>query len=89
MPIELAALRKVALFESLLPEHVKLVAGIVEEKQYPPGTPIFKDGDPADRFFFIVQGKVRKQNDHGPDALIAGMAKAAARHRALLDEHAG
>lgn len=35
------------------------------------------------------QGKVRKQNDHGPDALIAGMAKSAARHRALLDEHAG
>ena len=31
MAIDHAALRKVALFESLLPEHVKLVAGIVED----------------------------------------------------------
>jgi CRP-like cAMP-binding protein len=59
VPIDLAALRKVALFESLLPEHLKLIGGIVEEKTYPPGTVLFKDGDPADRFFFIVQGKVR------------------------------
>ncbi len=59
MTIDHGALRKVALFESLLPEHLKLVAGIVEEIQYKPSHVIFKDGDAADRFFFIVQGKVR------------------------------
>ncbi len=59
MAIDHAALRKVALFESLLPEHLKLVAGIVEERTYQPSTTIFKDGDIADRFFFIISGKVR------------------------------
>lgn len=59
MTIELAALKKVALFDSLLPEHLKLVAGIVEERAVPPSTKIFADGDPADRFYFIVAGKVR------------------------------
>lgn len=59
MAIDHSALRKVALFESLLPEHLKLVGGIVEEKTFPPSTVIFKDGDVADRFFFIVSGKVR------------------------------
>ncbi len=37
----------------------------------------FKDAD---------QGKVLKQNDHGPDALVAGMARQARRHRDLLDD---
>ena len=59
MAIDTAALKKVALFESLLPEHLKLIAGIVEEQQHKPNTTIFKDGDVADRFFFIISGKVR------------------------------
>jgi len=59
MAIDSAVLRKVALFESLVPEHLKLIAGIVEEITFTPSTVIFKDGDAADRFFFIVSGKVR------------------------------
>lgn len=59
MAIDLASLKKVGLFESLLPEHLKLVAGIVEERTFTPGTKIFADGEAADRFYFIVQGKVR------------------------------
>lgn len=59
MAIDPAALRKVALFESLLPEHLKLIAGIVEERTYKPSTVIFQDGAPADQFFFIISGKVR------------------------------
>ena len=31
------------------------------------------------------QGKVLKQNDHGPDALVAGMARRARLHRDLID----
>lgn len=59
MAIELSALRKVSLFESLLPEHLKLVASIVEEETLPPSTTICRDGDAADRFYFIISGKVR------------------------------
>lgn len=41
------------------------------------------------RFRDDDQGKVEKHNDHGPDALIAGMARAAARHRDLIDQEKG
>jgi len=57
--IDAATLRKVAIFENLLPEHLKLVSSIVEETQFAPSTKIFGDGDEADRFYFIVTGKVR------------------------------
>ena len=59
MSIDVAQLKQVALFESLLPEQLKLIASIVEEQQVKPSTKIFADGDNADRFYFIVQGKVR------------------------------
>jgi hypothetical protein len=32
------------------------------------------------------QGKVLKHNDHGPDALVAGMARIARRHRDLIEQ---
>lgn len=59
VPIDVAQLKKVALFESLLPEQLQLIAHIVEEVTVKPSTKIFADGDKADRFYFIVQGKVR------------------------------
>lgn len=57
--IELADLRKVELFSNLIPEHLNAVHGIVDELKLPPGHKVFADGDPADRFYFIVEGKVR------------------------------
>ena len=59
MAIELADLRKIDLFESLLPEHLKLVQDITEELELNAGEKVFADGDAADRFFFILRGKVR------------------------------
>ncbi len=59
MAIDINQLKKVALFESLLPDELKLIAGIVDEQQFKPSTKVFADGDRADRFYFIIQGKVR------------------------------
>ena len=59
MAIEVSQLKRVALFENLLPEQLRLIASIVEEVTVKPSTKIFADGDKADRFYFIVQGKVR------------------------------
>ena len=59
VPIDVAQLKKVALFESLLPEQLQLIAHIVEEVTVKPSTKICAEGDKADRFYFIVQGKVR------------------------------
>lgn len=59
MAIELTDLRKVDLFASLLPEHLKLVMDIVREEEHEAGKKLFGDGDPADRVYVIVRGKVR------------------------------
>ena len=59
MPIDTNQLKTVGLFESLLPDQLKLIASIIEEQQMKPSTKVFADGDKADRFYFIVQGKVR------------------------------
>ncbi|MCP4501755.1 MAG: cyclic nucleotide-binding domain-containing protein [Deltaproteobacteria bacterium] len=57
--MEMSNLRIVALFENLVPGHLKLMAGIVEETQFSAGETIFSDGDSADSFYFICKGKVR------------------------------
>jgi CRP-like cAMP-binding protein len=59
MTIELSTLRKIDLFESLLPDHAKLVLDIVEQVELNAGDKVFGDGDTPDRFYFIVRGKVR------------------------------
>jgi CRP-like cAMP-binding protein len=57
--IDTNQLKKCALFESLLPDQLKQIADIVEENQFKPSTKVFADGDKADRFYFIISGKVR------------------------------
>jgi len=57
--VSLADLKKVVLFENLVHGHLKLVADIAKIVDYTPGDVVFKDGDPADRFYFLVSGKVR------------------------------
>ncbi|MFZ9886174.1 MAG: cyclic nucleotide-binding domain-containing protein [Myxococcota bacterium] len=59
MAIETRDLRRVELFESLVPEHLKLILGITREEQHPPSAVLFRDGDVADRLYFVVKGKVR------------------------------
>ena len=59
MSIEIAQLKKVQLFEALLPEQLRLIQSIVEEQSFSPSTKVCADGDVADRFYFIVEGRVR------------------------------
>ncbi len=59
MTIEIAQLKKLALFESLLPDQLKLIQSIVEEQTIKPSQKVFADGDKADRFYFIISGKLR------------------------------
>lgn len=57
--ISLSDLKKVDLFENLVPSHLKLVEGIVTVMHFKPSDVVFKDGDPADKFYFLIDGKVR------------------------------
>ena len=57
--VSVADLKKVALFENLVPGHLKLVADLASVMDLSPGEVVFKDGDAADRFYFVIAGKVR------------------------------
>ncbi len=52
-------LGKVRLFSGLAPDALEAVASITSEESHALGTKLFSHGDPGDRFFLILEGKVR------------------------------
>jgi CRP/FNR family transcriptional regulator, cyclic AMP receptor protein len=52
-------LAKVHLFAGMAPEALEAIASITTEESHPLGALIFAHGDPGDRFFLILEGKVR------------------------------
>lgn len=51
-------LRAVPVFAAMAPAQLQILASAGEELEYPRGTAIFSAGDPADRLFVIVSGRV-------------------------------
>lgn len=54
----IARLKALPLFTGLSEDELEAVAGLVEQSSFPPGTLIFKQGDPSDRFYIIESGQV-------------------------------
>jgi CRP-like cAMP-binding protein len=54
-----ALLEKVPLFSGLNPAQLRQVAALTEARQFPPSVFIFREGEPGDVMYGIVQGKVR------------------------------
>jgi CRP/FNR family transcriptional regulator, cyclic AMP receptor protein len=52
-------LGKVHLFSGLAPDALAAIASITTEESHALGTQIFAHGDPGDRFFLILEGKIR------------------------------
>jgi CRP-like cAMP-binding protein len=52
-------LRQVHLFSSLAGEALEAISSITTEEAFPAGTRVFAHGDPGDRLFVILEGKVR------------------------------
>ncbi len=52
-------LRKVSLFEGLLPVHLRRIATLVNEVRYERGDSVFRHGDEGDGLYLIVEGSVR------------------------------
>ena len=71
MTIEISQLKKVPLFEALLPDQLKLIQSIVEEQSFKPSTKLCADGDVADRLYFIVEGRVRISAEFTPADIVA------------------
>lgn len=52
-------LRKVSLFEGLLPVHLRRIASLVHEVRLEKGQAIFRHGDAGDGLYLIVEGSIR------------------------------
>lgn len=58
-----ASLKQVALFAELDAAELAKVAETIREQQYQPGQAIFKEGEPGNRLFLILEGDVRISRD--------------------------
>ncbi len=54
-----AVLRRCPLFESLRPEQLRQIAALAQEKQVPLGAFLFRENDPGDAMYVLLDGKVR------------------------------
>lgn len=59
MTDRLAQLQGIELFSGLKPEALDLVARIAGEEQHKRNTKIFRHGDPGDKLYLILEGRVR------------------------------
>jgi CRP/FNR family cyclic AMP-dependent transcriptional regulator len=50
---------KIHIFAGLRPEALRLVARVAVEEQHAHGTVIFKHGDPGEKLYVILEGRVR------------------------------
>lgn len=56
-------LEGVELFEGSGVDEIAALAAIAREERVPAGKPVFRTGDPGDRFFVIVSGEVRVERE--------------------------
>lgn len=50
------------------PAHLKKLVDVAMFKQFERDEMIFREGDPANRFYLICQGKIALESGHNPDA---------------------
>src|SRR5208282_4185734 len=85
----IAQLAKVPLFAGLTPGALELVSKIATEESHALGTKIFQHGDPGDKLYIILDGKVRISREvagMGEEALAVLGPGAVFGEMALLDE---
>ena len=59
MTDKLDAITSIVLFKGLAPAYIERIAEIAEEMEFERGRIIFREGEPGDRIFAILEGKVR------------------------------
>jgi CRP/FNR family cyclic AMP-dependent transcriptional regulator len=83
------ALSKVHLFSGLASDNIALIASIAGEEGHPLGAKLFQHGDPGDKLFLILEGKVRISRDipgMGEEALAVLSSGDVFGEMSLLDE---
>jgi CRP/FNR family transcriptional regulator, cyclic AMP receptor protein len=84
-----AQLAKVPLFAGLTPAALELLSKVATEESHAMGTKIFQHGDPGDKLYVLLDGKVRISRDvpgAGEEALAVLGPGAVFGEMALLDE---
>ncbi len=62
------ALTESALFRGFKPAYIDLILMLCEEAAYRAGSHVFREGDPGDALYLVVQGQVEVVLEpHGPD----------------------
>jgi CRP/FNR family transcriptional regulator, cyclic AMP receptor protein len=82
-------LAKVPFFDGLTAEALAMIAQVTTEEAYPYGTRIFQYGDPGDKLYIILEGKVRifrEVGGMGEEALAVLAAGEVFGEMSLLDE---
>jgi CRP/FNR family transcriptional regulator, cyclic AMP receptor protein len=85
----IAQLAKVPLFAGLTPGALEVISKVATEESHAMGTKIFQHGDPGDKLYIILDGKVRISRDvpgMGEEALAVLGPGAVFGEMALLDE---
>ena len=60
-----AQLAKVAFFDGLTPEALAMIAQVTTEENHPYGARLFGYGEPGDKLYIILEGKVRISREVG------------------------
>jgi len=60
-----AQLAKVPFFDGLTPEALAMIANVTTEEAHAYGTRLFQYGDPGDKLYIILEGKVRISREVG------------------------
>ena len=84
-----AQLARVPFFDGLTREALAMFAGVTSEESHATGTKLFQYGDPGDKLFIILEGKVRISREvagMGEEALAVLGAGQVFGEMALLDE---
>lgn len=66
--MEIDSLKRVYLFESLTPQELKYLAGLVRRRDVAQGEVLFKDGQVAVSLFIVEKGSLRVLKSAGPTA---------------------
>jgi CRP-like cAMP-binding protein len=85
----IAQLAKIPLFAGLTPAALELISRVATEETHALGTRLFQHGDPGDRLFVLLEGRVRISRDvpgMGEEALAVLGPGAVFGEMALLDD---
>ncbi|MGA7520917.1 MAG: ATP-binding protein [Acidobacteriaceae bacterium] len=74
LPAIVEALRRVSALHGLSDAELEWLATHSEEVSYPAGAPIFREGDPATKLWFLLRGEVHVRRQQGGLALFIGRA---------------